>query len=175
LAYPPSGWVRGFGLEPDMSDQSIINPLLSEGYAKEKEVTLKLAAISSEIGHLEKMFGTAFDVHKTEHEQLKQALDMAANVLNDKLVEMNQFRAQIDKERLDYVRRDMLQQSIDNLHTRIDTLENSIRVQLQSRSETFDARFKPLESMRTSTFALIAAAVIGLTVLGLALRYIGNG
>ena len=158
-----------------MSDQSITNPLPSEGFAKEKEVTLKLAAISSEIGHLEKMFATASQVHQNEHTQLKQALDVAADVLNDKLTEMNQFRAQIDKERLDYVRRDALSQSIDTLHTRIDTLESTIRGQLNQRSETMEAQLKPLESTRTSMFALIAAAVIGLTVLGLALRYIGGG
>jgi hypothetical protein len=156
-----------------MSDRQIINTLESTGYATEKEVTLKMGALSAEIGYVDQKTQTALKVHSNEHLQLEKALDVAAKVLNDKLVLMNEFRAQIDRERLDYVRREMLEQSINSLDVRIDALDASIRTQLQARSETLDARLKPLESLRSSTFALIGAAVVGMAILGVALRFLG--
>ncbi|MFY9647039.1 MAG: hypothetical protein WAK29_17805 [Terriglobales bacterium] len=57
------------------------------------------------------------------HETGDARIQKADEVLDHRLEEMNNFRAQINQERVDYLRRDMYEREHDSLSERVKTLE----------------------------------------------------
>jgi len=70
--------------------------------------------------------------HHREHEALQRSLDLARDQMRDKLMEMNQFRAQIDQERGRYITRENYDLRHDELSKRVNAFEQ-YRANLEGR------------------------------------------
>jgi hypothetical protein len=90
--------------------------------------------------------------HETTHELEREALLLARRDIDRRLAEMNQFRDQIERERGEFLRRDMYDE------------QNSAQ-----RSET-DTRLKLLESSKSNLEGRMWAMGAGITSLAVGLN-----
>ncbi len=67
-----------------------------------------------------------FEGHAREHKMLGEAVDEFKSYLKIKLTEMNEVRAQISIERGQYVLNDSINPRIDNIHERLNKIENTL-------------------------------------------------
>lgn len=75
------------------------------------------------ISSLEKQDTAHWASHTREHVLLKEAIDVAYQVLSTRLETMNEFRAQITSERGTYVTKAVYEERHENLKTQLNKLE----------------------------------------------------
>jgi hypothetical protein len=124
---------------------------------EQKESNSSISGIICDIQHEKELRQQWQDAHERFHTLDKEALALARKEIDRRLNEMNQFRDQIERERGEFVRRDMY----DEQHT-------ALRVEM-------DARLKLLESVRSNLegrlWAIGAVIATLATAINLLLHY----
>lgn len=90
-----------------------------------------------------------------------QIIDRTEKSLNERLLQMNEFRQQITSERLLYVNRDQLEVAVKNLESKIDML-----------LKTFTGDIRPLQAKQTFNSGAMWALGIFVTVVSTAISYV---
>jgi len=117
-------------------------------------VNIKLSDVKLLISELERRI----DVKFADKDQI---IDRTEKSLNERLLAMNEFRQQINSERLLYVNRDQLDTAVHNLESKIEILLKTV---------TGDIR--PLQAKQTFNNGAIWAIGIFMTVVSTAISYV---
>lgn len=137
---------RQFG-EIGLSRQS-----LSEGLIERIEVLRHERVLATDA--LEKSITARIDeyrvTHDKEHTQIERANDKLEATIGSKFDEANGFRNQINAERVDYVRRDLLEQRSHATDTLIDLLRADMDKRLSLMRDDFDKKLDPLVTWRST-------------------------
>ncbi len=88
--------------------------------------------------------------HEKEHTQVERANDKLENTINDRFEAANNFRKQIESERIDYVRRDLLEQRSHATDTLIDLLRGDMEKRFSLMRDDFDKKLDPLVTWRST-------------------------
>jgi hypothetical protein len=92
--------------------------------------------------------------HVTLHALEKDAVMLARKEVDRRLVEMNQFRDQIERERGEFMRRDMY-----------DSKHSELRTEMDSRLKTLEMNKSNLEGRMWAMGAGITALAVGINLL----------
>ncbi len=103
---------------------------------------------------LERSFLTRMEearvAHDKERMQNERAMDKFELTVTERAEESNNFKSQIQQERIDYVRRDMLEQRAHATDTVIDLLRGDVDKRLSMMREDIDKKLDPLISWRST-------------------------
>jgi hypothetical protein len=100
------------------------------------------------------------DAHERFHTVDKEALALARREIDRRLDDMNKFREQIDRERGEFLRRDMY-----------DEQHSAMRSETDSRLKLLETNRSNLEGRMWAMGAVITAIAVGLN---LVFRYLGK-
>lgn len=97
--------------------------------------------------------------HAREHTAQQMAIDKADKRIDERFLEANQFRKQLESERIDYVRRDMLDQRVQTIEIGVDQVRN----ECVHRTEKLEReRIAPVEEWRANVTGKMAVwALVG--------------
>jgi hypothetical protein len=110
--------------------------------------------MSDEVQHERELREQWQDAHKLFHEVEKEAIVLARKDIDRRLAEMNQFRDQIERERGEFVRREMY-----------DEQHNSLRNDVDSRLKVLESSKSNLEGRMWAMGAGITTLAVGLNLL----------
>ena len=88
--------------------------------------------------------------HDKEHAQSERASDKLEATIGDRFEQANNFRKQIEAERIDYVRRDILDHRAATIEAAVDLLRLDTEKRLQLAREEIDKKLDPLTSWRNT-------------------------
>jgi uncharacterized protein YydD (DUF2326 family) len=103
--------------------------------------------------------------HESFHILDKEALVLARKEIDRRLNDMNQFRAQIEKERGDFLQRDMYDQQYGTLRGEVDARFNVLRNETDARLKLLENTKSNLEGRIWAIGGVITALAVGLNLM----------
>ncbi len=88
--------------------------------------------------------------HDKEHEQDERAADKLEVTIGERFAQANNFRKQIEAERIDYVRRDILDHRAGTIETSLELLRVDTEKRLQLARDEIDKKIDPLTHWRNT-------------------------
>jgi hypothetical protein len=126
--------------------------LLYEGLLERIETLRHERALVTET--LEKLLMSRMEEYRTtrdkEQIQVERANDKLETTINERFEAANNFRKQIESERIDYVRRDLLEQRSHATDTLIDLLRADMEKRFGLMREDIDKKLDPLITWRST-------------------------
>ncbi len=129
--------------------------------AQEKAVAAALAAqvkaVETALAAVGEQNHNHSEAHAREHQSQALALSKMESRIDEKFHEANRFREQIEGERLNYVRRDMLDVIERNTRTMIEKLDVDTRIRLEKSENDLRVRIDAEVATRLATLAPVLA------------------
>ncbi len=129
--------------------------------AQEKAVAAALAAqvkaVETALAAVDEQNRNHSEAHARDHQSQALALSKMETRIDEKFHDNNRFRKQIEGERLNYVRRDMLDVIERNTRTMIEKLDTDTRIRLEKSETDLRIRIDAEVATRLATLAPVLA------------------
>ena len=119
---------------------------LAQKEAVEKALTAQKEAVTTALASVESRNAEHAIAHEREHESQKEAVDKSEKRSDEKFEEANNFRKQIEGERLTYARVDMLNVLEANSRMVVEKLDSEVRMRMEKLEADARSRIEKVES-----------------------------
>jgi hypothetical protein len=162
------------------------------GHAREHEATSLLVSATvhalevksdGAVKNIEESMAEHRNMHDKERMQNERAMDKFEHTVTERAEESNNFKSQIQQERIDYVRRDMLEQRAHATDVVIDLLRVDVDKRINQMRDDTDKKLDPIISWRSTQtgrgevssgiWAVAAAIFVSLVVVAVQLVLMG--